>query len=114
MKRADRHGGVSFGSAQRYVLGSARGFMGVFYDRYFSKGSTLNNKQDTLLVRLLKDNQLEVMECSSPLRCCILSAVTPRDVKAIVPAWFSPLLSSSVLAWSTIALFLKHFNIDNY
>ncbi len=106
-KRSRRSGGICFGSAQKYALGSSRGYMGIFHDQW--SNCELCAEGFSLAIRIAGDtlvaertNYDHVVHVTGSEK---LHRIHPRpEPRAIVPAGVAQLRT----AWLTIALYLKH------
>lgn len=100
-----RSGGIMFGSATRYKLGSSAGYRGVFYDKFSYRKHQPREKLKTIML-VLKNGSFRV---ESGRECGIYEdeqfrarAVMYSD-RDIVPAWFPVTLD-----WFSFAISMKH------
>ena len=103
----NRSGGNGFGRAQRYMLGSARGYKGIFYDSWQSSEGRADGAE---LIVSIHGNVLTVpATCGGhPVKVWRTTDLVRRDAVpeplAIAPAGVAGLRT----AWMALALFMKH------
>lgn len=109
--KTNRSGGIAFGSARRYALGSGFGFMGVFHDTYATSRKVAVPNPLSMVIQTF-ENSLRIVQAPSEFMRCREPVLVKRSQvpssKAMVPLGFAK-VSPVLFSWMTVSVFLNNF-----